>query len=127
MGKTFNRVEFTGHSDDIISVKKCRTVQFCDRMGDSIQEDEDEISADNGKFTVVRVQNIGGSRCCNVIAFYDGTWSFAVSMIEEERKLPPWTFTIDQPDHKYSTRLIIESEEDELVVDDLRDKDEDED
>lgn len=127
MSRTNYKVEFTGHSDDIISVKKTRHVHYCDAQGDSLHEDEDEISADSSDKTVIRVQNIGGSRCCNVIAFYDGTWSFAVSMVEESRKIPPWNFTIDQPDHAYSTRLVIESDEDELVVDDLRDKEDDED
>lgn len=118
MGKTFNRIEFTGHSDDIVSVKRCRTVQFCDAQGDSVHEDEDEISAYGGDKDInckVKVSNIGGSRVCIVHCIYDGTWSFAPSMLEEERKLPPWTFTVDQPDHKYSVRLVIESEEDELV------------
>lgn len=118
MGKALNRLQFTGHSDDIISVHRERHVQFCDAQGDSIHDDDDEISATyDADFTTVKVSNVGGSRVCLVHCLYadPGTWSFAVSMLEEERSLPPWTFTIDQPEHKYSTRLTIESEDDELV------------
>lgn len=115
------KVQFTGHSDDIISVHKVRHVSYCDAQGDSIHEDDDELSAigNNGKgpdVTKIKVSSIGGSRVCVVHAVYDGTWSFAVSMLEESRKLPPWDFTIDQPEHEYSTRLTIESKDDDLEV-----------
>jgi hypothetical protein len=86
--------------------------------GDDYHEDEDELSAYGGDDDIsckVKVSNVGGSRVCIVHCIYDGTWSFAPSMLEEERKLPPWTFTIDQPDHKYSVRLVIESKDDELI------------
>lgn len=118
MGKTFNKLQFVGHSDDIIGVHRERHVQYCDAQGDSIHDDDDEISANyDADFTTVKVSNVGGSRVCLVHCLYAGvgTWSFAVSMLEEERNLPPWKFTIDQPEHKYSTRLTIESDEDELI------------
>lgn len=116
MGRSLNRLQFTGHSDDIISVHRERHVKYCDAQGDSTDDDDDEISTHYDRdFTSVKVSNIGGSRVCLVHCLFDGTWSFAVSMLEEERSLPPWRFTIDQPEHKYSTRLTIESEEDELV------------
>ena len=118
MGKTFNKLEFTGHSDDIVSVKKVRQVQYCDAQGDSYDEEDDEISAYNGDKEInckVKVSNIGGSRVCIVHCIYDGTWSFAPSMLEEDRKLPPWKFSVDQPDHAYSVRLVIDSDDDELT------------
>jgi hypothetical protein len=113
-----NRLEFTGHSDDIVSVKRVRQVSNSSVHGDDYHEDEDELSAYGGDDDIsckVKVSNVGGSRVCIVHCIYDGTWSFAPSMLEEERKLPPWTFTIDQPDHKYSVRLVIESKDDELI------------
>lgn len=115
------KVQFTGHSDDIISIHKTRHVSYCDAQGDSVHDEDDELSAatngGNGPdITKIKVSSIGGARVCVVHAIYDGTWSFAVSMLEESRKLPPWEFTVDQPEHEYSTRLTIESEDDDLEV-----------
>jgi len=108
------RLEFTGHSDDIISVHRVKTVEYCDARGDSVRDDDDELGSygSDEKPTKIKVSNIGGSRVCFVYAFYDGTWSFSVSMVEEERSIPPWKYTIDQPEHKYSTRLTIEADDD---------------
>lgn len=118
-----NRLEFTGHSDDIVIAKRTRQSNNCSAHGDDFHEDEDEISAyggDNDISCRIKVSNIGGSRVCIVNCIYDGTWSFAPSILEEERKLPPWMFTVDQPDHQYSVRLIIESKEDELVYEKMK-------
>lgn len=115
-------VQFTGHSDDIISVHTVRHVSYCDAQGDSIHEDDDELTAaanplvDGADVTKIKVSTIGGSQACLVYAIYDGTWSFSVAMLEESRKLPSWEFTIDQPDHEYSTRLTIKSEDNDLEV-----------
>lgn len=109
-------VQFTGHSDDIISVHTTWHTQYSDRRGDSFEEDDDELNAKASDVTKIKVSTTGGSRACIVHAIYDGTWSFAVGMLEESRKLPPWKFTIDQPNHEYSTRLTIESEDNDLEV-----------
>lgn len=104
------KIEFSGHSDDIVMFKAGKV--------------SDEIGAyhsDDGLHArTLRVATIGGSQGVDVHAVYDGTWSFAVGLIEEGRSLPKWTYSIEV-EHAYSTRLIIDTGEDMVTVEDRGD------
>lgn len=99
------RIKFTGHSDDIIQT--------------DINGATDEIGAYNSEDHIhaktVRVETIGGSQGVDIHCLYDGCWSFAVSQVEEDRSLPPWTFTIENA-HSYSAALIVDTGADMVMV-----------
>jgi len=41
-----------------------------------------------------------------IYAIYDGCWSFAVSIAEEERPIPPWPVALSN-EHSYSVALAV--------------------
>lgn len=100
-------VEFYGHSDDCIEI---------DVDGKSYDEISGYISNDKSIHSkTLLVTTIGGSSGVKVHVLYDGTWSFAVSQLDDGRSLPEWTFTVRQ-EHEYSTRLSINSGPEPLLI-----------
>lgn len=109
------RIEFSGHSDDIVSYKVTGTGE----------PHSDEIGAYNPNDHIhsktIRVATIGGSQGVDIHALYDGTWSFAVSLLDEGRPLPSWSFAVDRA-HEYSLRLTIDTGDDLVTVEAAEDE-----
>lgn len=57
----------------------------------------------NGSFILLQPDGTGAK----IHVIYDGTWSSAISMLEEDKPIPSnWVITLEQ-EHAYSIRTII--------------------
>lgn len=100
------KVAIYGASDDLVEI--------------SVNGKDDEIgcySSDKcpSVNATLLVASIGGARAVHVHCIYNGCWSFAVSQVEEDRSLPPWTFGIEHGT-TYSTKLTIDTGDDAVTV-----------
>ena len=100
-------IEIYGHSDDNV----------CWRING---KPTDEVgcyqSGNDLHHCTLIVSSIGGTHAVKVHVIYDGCWSFAVGMVDEDRGIPvrDWSIRVDN-EHGYSTKLIINTG-DELVT-----------
>lgn len=103
------RIKFYGHSDD------CVEIEIVGPSG--LKRDEWYAGPKGGEVAgePIRVATIGGVRGVIVRAIYDGCWSWAVGKTDEDRALPPWTFTIAD-EHGYSVALTIDTGDDIVTV-----------
>lgn len=91
--------EFTGHSDDILVVTK--RVAGADSVMDEFCNNSDH---DNRPLMVL----LGGIR---IQTIYDGTWSFAAGLMEEEADFPNYPILTCRV-HSYSMSMRIQVEDD---------------
>lgn len=101
------RVSISGRSDDLVHIYSI------DRDGNVTRELDggDEFGAWDGKdetiinaaFVLLQPDGTGAK----IYVIYDGTWSSAIAMIEDDKPIPTeWTVTLEQ-EHAYSTRVVI--------------------
>lgn len=88
-------VKFSGHSDDIVLVT--------DASG------QDEFGVYDQTPALFYVEDEDDNTMA-VVAHYNGTWSFAPGLYEEDEVLPEWPVSIG-PEHPYSVELRIEAPE----------------
>jgi hypothetical protein len=101
---TMNRIEIYGASDDLIEIRI-----------DGKDVDELNVYEDGPYMGSLRlVAKSDPESACLVHVIYDGCWSFAVGRTDEGKPLPTWAFSVE-PEHDYSTRLVIDTGG-ELVV-----------
>lgn len=102
------RIEFYGASDDLIEIRV---------NGKDYEEVSGYISGDKSVYSrELRVTTIGGSQGIKVHMLYDGCWTAAAGLLEEDRSLPAgWKITTEQ-EHAYSTKLVINTGDDQVLI-----------
>jgi hypothetical protein len=93
------KIEIYGSSDDIISLRV---------NGKDKDEFGGYISGKGVYSRSLLVSSIGSAQAVRVHAIYDGCWSFAIGQVDEDRRLPDWSFAIGQ-EHSYSTCVTIDT------------------
>lgn len=98
-------IKFEGHSDDIVYVARLHAGK----------EDREEYSAYRSGDDLIRATfNVGGR--LRVYAIYDGCWSFAAGMIEEDISLPGWDVYVTNGTNGYSAQLRIDTGDEPVFV-----------
>ncbi len=100
------RIEIYGGSDDLIEIRV-----------DGKNKDEFNVNPhDNNYAGMLLITTIGGAQGVRVHAIYDGCWSFAIGLLDEDRSLPNyWTFGLQQ-EHGYSMKLIVDTKDDLVLI-----------
>lgn len=104
------KIRIYGGSDDLIEVEG-PAVDPANGMSDSAEYNNSESNAGpldfKGTLLIMKRDRVPG---CKVICLYDGTWSFAPAMIDEDSPIPPtWNFSVVQStDCGYSLELVAE-------------------
>jgi hypothetical protein len=99
-------ISISGGSDDLIEIFGCEGEdEFCNASSGIVKLAGNFIAPD-GK----------GMR---VHALYDGTWSFALGLLDEDHEWADWPVVIEQGDRPYNTLVRVEAPEGtKFVLDD---------
>lgn len=96
-------VTFYGVSDDLLEIEG--DIKGCDEYG-AYNADDGEVN------TCVRITHEHGR--INVYAIYDGCWSFAPALVDEDEELPGWPIRFRA--EGYSIRMEIDLPDDAVIV-----------
>lgn len=112
------KIRISGGSDDLIEVDG-PAVDPINGLSDWAEFNSPKSNAGPIDFKetllVMKRDRVPG---CKVICLYDGTWSFAPAMIDEDNPIPlSWSFSaVQSPACSYSMELIVEADDGSYVT-----------
>jgi hypothetical protein len=107
------KIKFYGANDDLIEVEGPVVDPY---KGMSLEAEFENQDSRVGPFDfkgAFYIVDASGEPKVRIYAIYDGTWSFAVAMLDEETPIPEgWTFVLrPSTDCDYSMELVAEVDE----------------
>lgn len=95
-------IKIFGASDDLIEVSGCKGADEFYAVEHGLHMGTLDFVSDGGASGVLPRSRL------RVHAIYDGTWSFAVGLVEEGDKLPAWPIDISKSgENDYSAEVTI--------------------
>ena len=89
-------ITISGASDDLIEIDGCEDAdEFCNPQSGTVKLAGNFVAPDGS-----------GVR---LYALYDGTWSFALGLMDEDHQWAGWPVTVEQGDRDYNTLVRLEA------------------
>lgn len=108
------RYKFMGYGDDLIHVQR---IEFSYTGEGTLEIEEYNPKNSCGKYEIATFLVEGDWGDCKVHAIYDGTWSFAISLFEEDDELPTGISNNGiYKEHGYSTCLSFDAADNTRVM-----------
>lgn len=111
------RYRFSGHSDDLVHVERIEFRPPYEEQKEIEVEEYNVPAITSGKYQICTFLVEGDWGDCKVHAIYDGTWSFAISLFEEDDELPTG---VSQAGpyiaHGYSTHIAFDCADNTRVI-----------